>query len=393
MTKNVFEVGVSGGGRAAGIAGYLSEHEGIRIRGGFDPGHPEKISSLLQVANNPDGIVYESYQQMVDDPHIDWVMVGPPNKFHCEQIVAAFQAGKNVFTEKPLALSMEECRAITTAQAASGRQLVMGFCMRYARLYRRAKDILESGRLGRILSIDANENINPGHGAYIMTNWRRHKHLGGPHILEKCSHDLDLLNWFTRSIPRRVAAFGGTDYFVPENRGLLDKEESFRRLESHWDPGTDPFTAEKTIEDNVVAILEYYSGARAQFQATLSNTLPERRMYFHCTEGNIILEQYSATLRWQALGDSEPSFEQMGAFHDAHLEGYQQVHADGDRLIMKELAETIRSGHPSGCGSQEGLLGSVTALMLDRARTEGRVLDLTDVWNSLGVSEPDVSKS
>lgn len=392
MTKNIFEVGVSGGGRAVGIAGYLSEHEGIRIRGGFDPGFPEKIVALLRVANNPDGIVYASYEEMLEDPQIDWVMVGAPNKFHCEQIVAAFEAGKNVFTEKPLALSIEECRSIIAAQAASGRRLVMGFCMRYARLYRRAKEILESGRLGRILSIDANENINPGHGAYIMTNWRRHKAIGGPHILEKCSHDLDLMNWFTGSIPRRVAAFGGTNYFVPENSGLLDKDTAFRRLESHWDPGVDPFTAEKTIEDNVVAILEFYNGARAQFQATMSNTLPERRMYFHCTEGNLIVEQYAATLRWKALGDSEPVLEQMDEFHDAHLEGYQQVHADGDRLIMRELAETIRFGGPSGCGSQEGLLGSVTALMVDRARVEGRVLDLTPTWNSLGISESDFTK-
>lgn len=387
MNHKIFQVGVSGGGRAAGVAGYLSEHEGIQIRGGFDPQFPEKIRALLQVAQNPNGIVYESYKQMLEDPQIDWVMVGPPNKYHCEQIVAAFQAGKNVFTEKPLALSIEECLAITKAQAESGRLLVMGFCMRYARLYSRAKEILESGRLGRIISIDANENINPGHGAYIMTNWRRYKEFGGPHILEKCSHDLDLMNWFTQSIPRRVAAFGGTDYFIPENQALLDKEKSFRRLESHWDSGTNPFTTEKTIEDNVVAILEYTNGARAQFQATLSNTLPERRMYFHCTEGNLIIEQYSATLRYQALGDPEPQTEQMGEFHDAHLEGYQQVHADGDRLIMKELAQSIRSGQPSGCGSHEGLLGSVTALMLDRARVEGRVLDLTEIWKSLGISD------
>lgn len=385
MTDGVFQVGVSGAGRTAGLAGYLSEHSGIQIRGGFDPGFPQKLEAMLRVAKNPDGILYSSYQEMLADPAIDWVMIGPPNAFHCEQIVAAFEAGKHVFTEKPLAVSIEECQQITQAQKSSGCQLFMGFCMRYARLYSRAKEILDSGCLGRILSIDANENINPGHGAYIMTNWRRHKQIAGPHILEKCSHDLDLLNWFTGSIPRRVAAFGATDYFVPENESLLESDASFLRLRDHWDPNCNPFTSDKTIEDNVVAILEFYNGVRAQFQATMANTLPERRMFFHCTKGNLIVEQYSALLKYQTLGEAEPHIEQMGEFHDAHLEGYQQVHADGDRLIMKELAETIRSGATAGCGSQEGLLGSVTALMVDRARTEGRVLDLTDVWDSLGI--------
>tara|TARA_R100000027_G_scaffold37442_1_gene27543 strand:+ start:24604 stop:25779 length:1176 start_codon:yes stop_codon:yes gene_type:complete len=385
MKNRPHQIGVSGGGRTAGIAGYLSQYEGIQIRGGFDPTCPEKIEKLLGVSNNPGGKIYSSYEEMLADPLIDWVMVGSPNKYHCEQIVAAFRAGKNVFTEKPLALHIEECREITKAQEESNCQLFMGFCMRYARLYSRAKEILSSGKLGQIISIDANENINPGHGAYIMTNWRRYKDLGGPHILEKCSHDLDLINWFTDSIPRRVAAFGGNDYFLPKNKDLLDTDPAFTRLNDHWEPGTNPFTSEKTIEDNIVAILEYYNGVRTQFQATLSNTLPERRMYFHCTKGNLIIEQYSATLQYKALGDESPQLEQMGEFHDAHLEGYQKVHADGDQLIMKDLAETIRTGQPVGCGRKEGLLGSVSALMVDEARQQGQVLDLSEVWNSLGI--------
>lgn len=388
MSNQSIQVGVSGGGRAAGIAGYLSEHDGIRIRGGFDPACPEKIRSLLVTAKNPDGLVYASFEDLIADPEVDWVIVGSPNKYHCEQIVAAFRAGKHVFTEKPLALTLDECQEIARVQTETQRHLAMGFCMRFARLYRRAKELFESGKLGRIISVDANENINLGHGAYIMTNWRRHRDLGGPHILEKCSHDLDLLNWFTGSLPHRVAAFGGNDYFIPENQSLLEKDAAFRRLESHWESGTDPFSSEKSIEDNIVSILEYYNGVRVQFQATLANTLPERRMYFHCTHGNLIIEQYQAVLSYQLLGEAKPHVEQMAEFHDAHLEGYQKVHAEGDHLIMADLAETMRSGSAPSCGRREGLLGSVTALMVDRARIEGRILDLTETWQSLGVEIP-----
>jgi predicted dehydrogenase len=393
MNKTTMNIGISGAGRTAGLASYLAEHDGIVIRGGYDPDQA-RMKSRLKDFNNPVAIVYRSFQEMLDDPMIDWVMIGSPNNRHCEQIIAAFRAGKHVFSEKPLATTIEECLAIVKAHAESGLQLAMGFCLRYALLYRRAKEILKSGRLGKVISIAANENINPGHGAYIMSQWRRHKEIAGPHILEKCSHDLDILNWLTGSIPRRVAAFGGTDFFVPENRHLLDNPKqrenmdsfnSFYRLHKYWDQGTDPFTSEKNIEDNIVTIIEYFNGARAQFQATMCNTMPERRMYLNCTEGNMVLDQYAAYLRYQSLSDSEPQNVPLAEFHDAHLEGYQKVHSDADRSIMHELADTIRTGLPAQCSSQEGMIGSVTAIMIDKARAAGQILDLTETWKSLGI--------
>ena len=377
-------VGVLGGGRTGGLAGYLAQHEGVVIHGGYDP-RPERIRTMLKAAKNPDGGVYASDRALIADPAIDWVMVGSPNAFHRPHIVAAFQAGKHVFAEKPLATTIEDCLAIVEAHRHSGKLFATGFNMRYTALYREAKRVLDSGALGRIVSIDGNENINPGHGAYIMANWRRNKALAGPHILEKCVHDMDMLLWLTGSLPRRVAAFGGTDFFVPENQPLLQKSKAFFRLQSEWDPGVDPFTAPKDIEDNLVAILEFYSGARAQFQATTCNTLPERRLYLNCTEGNLIVEQYAALLKWQALGDPAPHVFHGAEFHDAHLEGYQKVHADGDRRIMAELAESMRRGAPPQCGGLEGLRSAAVAIMLDRARIEGRVLDLTETWQSLGV--------
>lgn len=367
------------------MAGYLAESGSIVIRGGYDP-LPQKVRTMLGNAKNPDGIVYESYQALVEDPDIDWVMVGSPNAFHREHVDAAFANGKHVFSEKPLATTIPDCVAMVEAHKQSGKLFATGFCMRYSPLYRKAKEVLESGILGKIVSVDANENINPGHGAYIFSNWRRDKKISGPHILEKCVHDLDLLNWMTNSLPRRVAAFGGNNMFIAENRHLLDKSDSFVRLKNEWDPGVDPFTVSKSIEDNVVTILEYYNGVRAQFQATTSNGMPERRMYFSCTEGNLIVEQYSATLKYQCITDQEPTVLAFGEFHDAHLEGYQKVHAEGDRAIMRELAESMKTGALPKCSGLEGMRSSVVGIMLDRARMEGQVLDLTETWKSLGVS-------
>lgn len=378
------QVGIAGCGRVAGLASYLVKSGGITIRGGFDP-LPGKVKAMLEQANNPNGIAYNSFQDLINDPEIEWVMIGSPNAFHREQVVTAFEKGKNVFSEKPLATTVADCEAMVEAHRKSGKLFATGFCMRYSPLYRKAKEILDSGILGRIISVDANENINPGHGAYIFANWRRNKEIAGPHILEKCVHDLDLLNWFTGSIPSRVAAFGGNNMFIPENRKVIENAPSFLRLKNCWDAGVDPFLVEKTIEDNLVAILEFHNGMRAQFQATTSNAMPERRMYFSCTAGNLIIEQYSATLKYQPVSEKEPHVIRFDSFHDAHLEGYQKVHAEGDWAIMRELAETMKTGVPPKCSGQEGMLSSVSGIMIDRSRVEGKILDLTETWRTIGV--------
>lgn len=119
-------------------------------------------------------------------------------------------------------------------------------------MYVKLKELIDSGTLGRIISVEANEILSPSHGGYIMRNWRRFKEQAGPHILEKCCHDIDILNWLIGSVPTRVASFGGTNIFVPENR---PEDDSTRLLYEKWPQAwedVDPFLSEKNIADNQV---------------------------------------------------------------------------------------------------------------------------------------------
>ena len=250
-----------------------------------------------------------------------------------------------------------------------------GFVLRYAPMYRRAKELLDSGRFGRLLLIEGNENIAPDHGGYIMCNWRRLTKFAGPHILEKCCHDLDLINWFCNSLPSRVAAFGGRDFFKPENNFLMEKygEKTFK---SWWDPHAEktPFTDDTDLMDNMVSIAEFRNRIRVTFTATMSNAIPERRLSFACTEGTMKLDLYSNLLRYRRLGDegvTELNFSGDG-------------HGGGDSYIMKELYETMSKGVPPKCSGQEGLRSAVFALALDRAAQTGELVDLEPIWDSLG---------
>ncbi|NQT57937.1 MAG: Gfo/Idh/MocA family oxidoreductase [Bacteroidetes bacterium] len=379
MKKITYAV-IGCGGRISGLIREFADKKDVELKGGWDPS-TANVTNMLEKMNNGEGKIYSSYEELVSDPEIDWVFIGSPNVFHKEHIIAAFAKGKQVFSEKPLATTIEDCIAINKSHQKSGKLFATGFTLRYASIYRKAKEILASGKLGKVISINACENIAPDHGAYIMKDWRRKKELAGPHILEKCVHDLDLINWFTESVPTKIAAFGGNNMFTPENDYLYRNDKKV--FQSAWElveesfehAGNNPFLSDKTIEDNIVAIMEFANGVRVQFQATMSNAIPERRMYFHCSGGTLIVELYSGLLQYKSLADE--------AIQRIPLTG--GGHGDGDYHIMKELHDSMINGTIPVCGGEEGLLSAVVGITIDEARENGTVIDLGEIWKSLGV--------
>lgn len=366
-------IGAGGRGQYCTLQLLKDSKRNVKVISVFDP-DPAMAREAVAKWEDADTKICRTYQDAIRASGVDWVLVFSPNAFHKEHILAGFKAGKHVFSEKPLATSIADCQAIFKAHQKSGLLFATGFVLRFAPIYRRAKKILDSGKLGKILSIDANENITPGHGGYIMANWRRHKKLAGPHLLEKCCHDLDLINWFAKSVPSRVAGFGSLDFFVPKNK-RYEKQFGAKMFAAWPDPHkvASPFTSEKDLLDNQVAIMEFRNGIKVMFQATMSNIIPERRMYFSCTEGNLVLELYSSMLKYRSIGDAEETVVNFSG----------DGHGGGDSVIWSELYQSMRKSSRPKCGGDEGLESAVVALAIDQAMHEKRVVELEPVWKKL----------
>lgn len=369
------------GARPTELLKELTRHDHIEVVGAWQPtirGTESFCQEWRQLRKSESPQVYASLDELLADKRAEWVMVSSPNVFHAEHIVGAFKAGKHVFAEKPLATTITDAQAVIRAHAETGRIFATGFTLRYSPVYRTAHEIVSSGRIGRIVSIDATENISPSHGAYIMTNWRRHREKAGPHVLEKCVHDLDLLNWITDSLPVRVAAFGGNSMYTRENASLFQNaNEAFTEWPATAESGLDPFTTDKSIEDHMVAILEYESGAKVQFQATMSNPIAERRMYISGTEGTLTLDLVAALLRCRTLTDaSETTFDGIGG---------GVMHGGGDEIMIRALADTMATGTKPAIGAAEAFASTAVGLAIERAWKEGIVFDLRPLWESAGI--------
>ncbi len=95
---------------------------------------------------------YTDYAEMLKDPNVDAVVVSGPNKLHAEQSIQALAAGKHVLCEKPMATTREDAKAMIAASEKAGKYLMIGLNQRLMSPHRRAKEILDSGRLGKVLA-------------------------------------------------------------------------------------------------------------------------------------------------------------------------------------------------------------------------------------------------
>ena len=365
------------GARSRGVVSNLlrDSQRGVEILAAYDP-----IDSIVDEAMrvwNVDPAKFRrcsNYMEAISTPGVEWVMVFSPNALHKEHILAAFKAGKHVFSEKPLATTIDDCQEIYEAHQKTNLQFATGFVLRYAPMYQKVKEFLDSGTFGKLLSIEANENIDPGHGGYIMRNWRRKTELAGPHILEKCCHDLDLINWFCGSLPSKVYFVGTKNVFKSANRFMEEKfgANAFNNWGGH-DQIETAFNDDNDLMDTSMGTAVFRNGVQVSFCATMCNALPERRMRFNCSEGTIVLELYDRSIKYRRIGDDATHVMKFGA----------DFHGGGDSHIMKELWMTMTEGVKPKCSGNEGLESAVFALGFDQSAREGKIVDLEPVWKKL----------
>ncbi len=353
----------------------LGQDAAIQVHGICDP--DRRAIRAMESQLPARATVYDDYRELVRADDIDWVMIASWNCFPPEQTIAAFEAGKDVFCQKPLATNIDDCLAMYTAWRSSGRSFTIGFTLRYSPHYRTIRKLLSDGAVGDIVSMEFNECIAFNHGGFIMGDWRRLTKNAGTHLLEKCCHDIDLANWFVGARARRVSSFGGLRFFVPENEthiSRLGTDEKGRAAYRSWGGPVDmnPFTSDKDIIDNQVAIIEYENDVRATFHTNCNAAIPERRMYICGTEGAIRADVIAGTIELARIGFGE-KVEHVKA-------GVSGGHGGGDAVLGRELAASMLHGAQPSAGFVAGLESAVTCFAVDDAMESGEKVELAPYW-------------
>ncbi len=147
--------------------------------------------------------IYTDWHDVMTDPAIDAVIVVTPTQFHRDVVIAAAEAGKHVFCEKPMASTEEECDEMIEACRKNNVRLQIGFMRRFDRSFRRGKEMLDSGMIGKPSMIRSN-TYGPSEPKEWMYDVRKNY---GP-IGEVNSHDFDTLRWYAGSEVKMIHAIG-----------------------------------------------------------------------------------------------------------------------------------------------------------------------------------------
>ena len=133
--------------------------------------------------------LFTDYNQMLADPELDTVSVVTMWDQHAAPTLAALQAGKHVFLEKPMASNLADCDAIVAAARAAKGYFMVGHICRFNPRYAAAKQEIAAGKIGKIVSLYARRNLPAFVGAQVLPKI-------GP-IIGDGVHDTDLMLWFT----------------------------------------------------------------------------------------------------------------------------------------------------------------------------------------------------
>lgn len=163
--------------------------------------NPEKLTSGAKVEGNIGANAALDFskvrtttdiESLINDPDIDLIDFCLPTRLHARYTIAALEAGKHVFCEKPLAWTVEECDAVIAAQQKSGKALLIGHCLRFWPQYVKAHELIQAGEMGEVVYA----RFFRAGGAPTWSQWLMDGAQSGGAVLDMHVHDVDTALWW-----------------------------------------------------------------------------------------------------------------------------------------------------------------------------------------------------
>lgn len=262
--------------------------------------------------------LYENIDSMLTEQKPDLVIVCTPDHTHDDIVVRALESGIDVITEKPMTTSVEKIRRILDAEKRTGRRVDVSFNYRYAPTAAKIKELLNSGEIGRVTSVDFHWYLNTKHGADYFRRWHAYTENSGSLFVHKATHHFDLLNWYLDSDPDAVTSFADLqnygrkgpfrgprcklcphtqecDYYLDlEKDPFLDSlYEDPSKIDGYFRDGC-VFREDIDIPDTMVASIRYRNNVHVSYSLNTFQPIEGHHLAFNGTKGRIEIRQYEA---------------------------------------------------------------------------------------------------
>ncbi len=271
-------------------------------------------------AKVPQAYAPADFEKMLKEQKVDTVIVTTMDSNHHEYIVRAMNGGCDAITEKPMTTTAEKAQEILDAREKTGKQCRVTFNYRYSPPRTQVKDILMSGEIGDVLSVDFHWLLNTHHGADYFRRWHATKENSGGLMIHKATHHFDMVNWWIAGMPKEVTAFGKREFYTPTmakrmglsgahdrcltcpekdrcgfymdlagNKGLKElyldneKHDGYHRDQCVWRQSMD----DHNIEDTMNVLVKYDNDVTLAYSLNAFNSWEGYTIAFNGTKGRI----------------------------------------------------------------------------------------------------------
>lgn len=211
-------LGAGGRGKDAYGVYALKHPEEIQFVAVAEPNEERRMQFAMQHGIKSDMCFADWRELLEKEKMADGILICTQDKMHFEPSVKSLEKGYHVMLEKPMSADPKECVLLGEYAKKYKRLFLICHVLRYTNFFSTIKKLLDDGVIGKLISIQHNENVTYWHQAqsFVRGNWRNSKETS-PMILAKCCHDMDIMLWLAGADCVKIASFGSLTHFKKEN--------------------------------------------------------------------------------------------------------------------------------------------------------------------------------
>ena len=333
-------IGVTGRGVLARNAHQPAN--GVRLVAGADT-NPAALAKFK--ADFADASVTDDYRKLLRWPDVDAVFVCAPDHLHEKMAVAALRAGKAVYLEKPMAITVAGCDRILRAAYENRAKLYLGHNMRHMPFVVKMKRLIDKGAIGEVKAGWCRHFVGNG-GEFYFRDWHADRRNTTGLLLQKGTHDIDVLHWLCGGYSRRVTGLGGlTVYGQIKDRQPKNAAPPPMKLKA-WPPTSlKQLYPVVDVEDLSMVLMELDNGVLCSYQQCHFTPDYWRNYTIIGTHGRIENfgngEPGTMIRLWDKKKDYNPDGD-----HVFPAPATSGSHGGADPSIVNEFIRFIRKGGP-----------------------------------------------
>ena len=380
----------------------------------------KKLERAKRIFSLSDENLFLDEKVFLSKKRADALILATQDRDHVRQCVQALKLGYDVLLEKPISPVKEELEELLNAQKKYGGKVVVCHVLRYAPAFVKIKELLDNGKIGKLVRIESLERVAYWHQAhsFVRGNWRNESETS-PMILQKCCHDLDLLQYYVGAKCKTVYSTGSLAFFKKENQPIdasdrcaeckynhecaysaenlyverwkklgepafawpfnvvdytnPNTEESLRNAYSSNQYGRCVFACDNDVVDNQSVSLVFENGVEVSLVMTGFTASAGRRITFHGTLGEIEFLGDADEIKVLQYGEKGESIKISELLADDEFS-----HGGGDARLVESFYDILVNGAKVDTSLENSVESHLMAFAAEKSRKSGCVVKIRE---------------